>query len=312
MDRLRALTVFVRVAKAGSFSQGARELGMTPQAASKQIMLLEALLGVRLFHRTTQKIGLTQEGMRLLAQCEGSVQTLEDTLRNVDSGREHVHGVVKIAAPHSLARPFVAPALRGFTEAYPDVAVDLIVGDTMADVVEQGIDVGLRTGNMPDSSLVARRIATLQLIVCAAPAYLHRHGAPRTIAELDRHRCTSFLHPRNGKLFPWEFSVDGTIETRSVQPFIATNDVESEVEVVLSGAAIGQFFGYTVAAHLRAQRLVPLLTEHATDRYGIYLYMPARAHVPRKNRLLADYLMETLGAHPDLAPVVLRGPAVAA
>lgn len=305
MDRLRALTVFVRVAQARSFSQGARELGMTPQAASKQVMLLERMLGVRLLHRTTQKVGLTREGELLLAQCQRPVESLEVALRHIDGDREQVAGVVRVAAPYSLAHRYVAPAIGEFVQAYPDVAVELMVGDHLTDVIEQGIDIGLRTGTLPDSSLVARRIAPLQLIVCAAPAYLERHGVPKSIAELERHRCTSFLHPRTGKVFPWEFLVDGEVETRIFAPFVATNDVDAEVEAVASGAAIGQFFQYAVAQHLRAGRLVPVLPQHVTERYGVFLYMPARAHVPRRNRLLADFLVQTLAAHPDFARLSL-------
>ncbi|MFJ1209659.1 LysR family transcriptional regulator [Burkholderia pyrrocinia] len=305
MDRLKALTVFVRVAAAGGISAGARELGMTPQAASKQVAALEALLNVRLFQRSTHRIALTAEGERLLAQCRGAVGELETALRTLDDDRAHAVGTIRVAAPYSLARRFLAPLLGEFCDRQPGVTAELIVSDDMADIVEQRIDIAVRTGNLPDSGLVARRVANLQLVVCAAPAYLQRHGEPQTIDALHDHRCTAFLYPRTGKPFPWEFLVGGRVDTLDVRPFIATNDIDAELDIVLSGAAIGQFFGYSVHAHVREGRLVPLLTTHATSRYGLYLCMPQRTHLPRRSRLLMDFLAERLGAHPELAPLPL-------
>ncbi|VWB65879.1 LysR family transcriptional regulator [Burkholderia aenigmatica] len=303
MDRLKALTVFVRIAAAGGISAGARELGMTPQAASKQVAALEALLNVRLLQRSTRGIVLTLEGERLLAQCRGAVGELESALRMLDDDQAHATGTIRVAAPYSLARRFLAPLLGEFCDRQPGVTAELIVSDDMADIVEQRIDIAVRTGNLPDSGLVARRIADLQLIVCAAPAYLRRHGAPRTIDALRDHRCTAFLYPRTGKPFPWEFLVDGRVDARQIDPFIATNDIDAELDTVLSGAAIGQFFGYSVSAHIREGRLVPLLTRHMTCRYGLHLCMPQRMHLPRRSRLLMDFLADRLGAHPDLAPL---------
>ncbi|MBZ5792210.1 LysR family transcriptional regulator [Burkholderia contaminans] len=309
MDRLKALTVFVRVAVAGGISAGARELGMTPQAASKQVAALEALLNVRLFQRSTHRIALTAEGERLLAQCRGAVGELETALRTLDDDRAHAVGTIRVAAPYSLARRFLAALLGEFCDQQPGVTAELIVSDDMADIVEQRIDIAVRTGDLPDSGLVARRVADLQLVVCATPAYLRRHGAPLTVDALRDHRCTAFLYPRTGKPFPWEFLVDGRVDTRQVSPFIATNDIDAELDIVLSGAAIGQFFGYSVHAHVREGRLVPLLTQHATCRYGLYLCMPQRTHLPRRSRLLMDFLAERLGAHPELAPLPLAGAA---
>ncbi|WP_323118313.1 LysR family transcriptional regulator [Burkholderia alba] len=304
MDRLRALTIFVRIATVGSISGGARELGITPQAASKQMAALEALLGVRLLRRSTHRIALTAEGEQLLEQCRHAVDELEGVLRNVDDDRGRAVGTIRVAAPYSLARRFLAPLLAEFGEQQQGVAVELIVGDDMVDVVGQRIDIGLRTGNLPDSTLVARRIADLELVVCATQDYLRRHGVPQTIDALSGHRCTTFLHPGTGKAFPWEFLVDGRIETRHMRPFIATNDIDSELDAVLSGAALGQFFGYSVHAHIQAGRLVPLLTRYATRRYGLFLYMPERAHLPKRSRLLMDFLAQRLGAHPELRPLV--------
>ncbi|AWG27707.1 MULTISPECIES: LysR family transcriptional regulator [Burkholderia] len=303
MDRLKALTVFVRVAVAGGISAGARELAMTPQAASKQVAALEALLNVRLFQRSTHRIALTVEGERLLAQCRGAVGELETALRMLDDDRVHAVGTLRVAAPYSLARRFLAPLLGEFCDQHPGMTAELVVSDDMADIVEQRIDLAVRTGDLPDSGLIARRIAELQLVVCAAPAYLRRHGAPQTIDALRDHRCTAFLYPRTGKPFPWEFLVDGRVDTRQIDPFIATNDIDAELDTVLSGAAIGQFFGYSVHEHVREGRLVPLLTRHVTCRYGLYLCMPQREHLPRRNRLLMDFLVARLGAHPDLAPL---------
>ncbi|MEN2468459.1 LysR family transcriptional regulator [Burkholderia sp. GS2Y] len=305
MDRLKALTVFVRVAVAGGISAAARELGMTPQAASKQVAALEALLNVRLFQRSTHHIALTAEGERLLAQCRGAVGELETALRTLDDDRAHAVGTIRVAAPYSLARRFLAPLLGEFCDRQPGVTAELIVSDDMADIVEQRIDIAVRTGNLPDSGLIARRVADLQLVVCAAPAYLRRHGEPQTIDALRDHRCTAFLYPRTGKPFPWEFLVDGRVDTQQVHPFIATNDIDAELDIVLSGAAIGQFFGYSVHAHVREGRLVPLLTKHATSRYGLYLCMPQRTHLPLRSRLLMDFLAARLGAHPELAPLPL-------
>lgn len=131
--------------------------------------------------------------------------------------------------------------LGEFCDRLPGVTAELIVSDDMADVVEQRIDLAVRTGNLPDSGLVARRVADLQLSVCAAPVYLRRHGEPQTIDALSEHRCTAFPYPRTGKPLPWECLVDGSVHTRQVHPFIATNDIDAELDTVLCGVAIGQF-----------------------------------------------------------------------
>jgi DNA-binding transcriptional LysR family regulator len=301
MDHLRAISTFVQAARHGNFSSAARHLHITPQAVSSQVGQLESWLGVRLFNRTTRKISLTAEGSALLERCSRGVDFIEDGIRQLRERNETAEGLVKLAAPYGLSQALIVGLLPRFLEQHPRISVELVVGNELPDVVGEGIDVGIVGGEVPMTSLVVRRIASFEMQLCAATAYLERHGTPRTHDELRQHRCIALRHHRTGKNLPWRFQRGDEVVTLDLASSVTVNDTESHRRAVLSGAGIGQLASFFVAPHVRsgALRTLPDLG-HVSEPIGLYLYLPARLHMPRKNRLLADFLFEELRSHPDL------------
>ena len=161
------------------------------------------------------------------------------------------------------------------------------------------VDVGFRAGSPPGDGVIARQLLPLQLIVCAAPAYIARHGAPRSIDELARHRCSGFRHPSTGKPMPWEFWVGGELVARDIASVVMTNDVELEANAVVAGQCIGQLVGVTAAPLVRAGRLVPLLTAHVSAHLGLYLYYGSRVAQPARVRAFIDLAVERVAGGRD-------------
>ncbi len=304
MDQLRAIGTFIRAAQSGSISGAARELGLTPQAASKHILNLEQWAGVRLFNRTTHKISLTEEGLAFYARCKPALESIEEGLIELRDVTEEPVGKVRLAVPHGIVR-FVGPLMGRFLDQYPRVCIDLISHGKNPDVVQDRIDVGIQAGTLPDSSLVARKFASVQLVPCATPAYLQKYGIPKTMEDLKNHRCIKLRLPESGVTLPWTFQQGHEVVTFDVPASLTTNDVDLEFQAVLSGAGIGQLATVRIGSHVRAKRLRPLLIGYVSEHYGLYVYMPRRTFIPKKNRVLADFLYEELKQHPDLQPFEL-------
>jgi DNA-binding transcriptional LysR family regulator len=291
-NELRAIAVFTQAAELGSLRQAAVAQGITPQAASQALTQLEAHLGVRLFHRTTRRLSLTEEGERFLGAAAPGLQALQRALHGARQGRDAIAGPLRIAAPRSIMLPVLWPVLEAFCAAHPEVEPDVQLDDRIGDWVQDRVDVGFRAGSPPSDGVIARHLLPLQLIVCAAPGYIARHGAPQSIDELARHRCSGFRHPSTGKPMPWEFAVGGEIVARDVASVVMTNDVELEAHAVVAGHCIGQLVGVTAAPLIRAGRLVPLLTAHVAEHLGLYLYYGSRVAQPARVRAFIDLAVE--------------------
>ncbi|HEY0956776.1 MAG TPA: LysR family transcriptional regulator [Roseateles sp.] len=291
-NELRAIAVFTQAAELGSLRQAAAAQGITPQAASQALAQLEAHLGVRLFHRTTRSLSLTEEGERFLGAAAPGFQALQRALLGARQGRDAIAGPLRIAAPRSIMLPVLWPVLEAFCAAHPEVEPDVQLDDRIGDWVQERVDVGFRAGSPPSDGVIARHLLPLQLIVCASPDYIARHGAPQSIDELARHRCSGFRHPSTGKAMPWEFAVGGEIVARDVAAVVMTNDVELEANAVVAGQCIGQLVGVTAAPLIRAGRLVPLLTAHVAQHLGLYLYYGSRVAQPARVRAFIDMAVE--------------------
>jgi DNA-binding transcriptional LysR family regulator len=190
------------------------------------------------------------------------------------------------------------PLLDEFCRLYPDVEPDVQLDDRIGNWVEDRVDVGFRVGASAAEGVIARRVIPLALIICAAPAYLARHGAPATLEELATHRCSAYRHPATGQIVPWYVKVGDAVVAREVVPALCTNEEELEMAAVLAGHAIGQLTGVTAAAHLRAGRLVPLLTAHVADHLGLFIYYGSRSAQPARARAFIDLVLERLADSP--------------
>ncbi len=289
MDKSRVISLFIGVVRAGSFSQAAVSEGLAAQSVSKAIRQLEDYLGVRLFHRTTRSLALTEEGQRLYELASPGLQLLDEALEQVRNSGDEVEGLIRISAPTSLGSHLLAPMLCEFQERHPRARFDLVLADQFTDLVAAKIDVGFRAGSAPDRNLIARRIGDVVLKICAAPAYLERHGRPASREELALHRCTGYRQANTGRLMPWELQgEEGTLALD--MPCVASfNTVESEAAAVMRGIGIGQLAGYLVDEEIAAGKLEHLLPELDTRNAGIYMTYPQRTRMPSRVRLFIDY-----------------------
>ncbi len=313
LNELRAIATFVKAAELGSLRQAALAQAITPQAASQSLTQLESHLGIRLFHRTTRRLSLTEEGAQFLHDAQPGLATLQRALHGARRGREEIAGPLRIVAPRATMLQLLWPVLDEFVRLHPRVVPDVQLEDRIGNWVEDRVDVGFRAGSAPDEGVVARRLLTMQLVVCAAPAYIARHGAPSTIDELSRHRCSGFRQASTGKLVPWEFRVGQEIVSRVVPAEFATNDVDLEARAVVAGEFVGQLIGITAAPLVRAGLLVPLLTEHVAEHLGLYVYYGSRVALPARARAFIDLAVARLADNPaltlqphELAPHTLR------
>jgi len=292
MDKARVITIFINVVQAGSFSQAAVEAGLSAQAVSKAIRQLEQDLGVRLFHRTTRSLSLTEEGQRLFELSTPGLRLLDEALDNVRNSREAIDGLIRVAAPTSLGPAMLAPLMAEFQQHYPGAHFDVQLADQFTDLIASKIDVGFRAMNPPERNLVSRQIGDLAMCIAASPAYVAQYGAPKTIAELQKHRCTGYRQPSSGRLLPWELRGEGGIIYQDVPCVASFNTVEAEVEAVRAGMGIGQLALYMIGKDLDAGRLLQLLPQQSASAGGVYMYYAQRTRMPMRVRHFIDFMAE--------------------
>ena len=297
LNELRAISTFAKAAELGSLRQAAAAQGITPQAASHALVQLETHLGVRLFHRTTRSLSLTEEGRQFLDAAQPGLASLQRAVHGVRRGREEIAGPLRIVAPRSVMLEVVWHVLQEFVRRYPLVEPDVQLDDRIGNWVEDRVDVGFRSGSPPEDGVIARRLLPVQLVVCAAPAYIAQHGAPTSIDALAQHRCSGFRHPTTGKAMTWEFKVGEEIVSRAITPAFCTNDIELEARAVVAGQAIGQLTGTTAAPLVRAGLVVPLLTEHMAEHLSLHVYYGSRTAQPARVRAFIDLAVEMVAGN---------------
>ena len=301
MDELRAISTFVLAAESGSFNKAAEAQNTTPQAVSKTIRQLEQHLGVRLFHRTTRRSTLTEEGERLLESVKPSLDGLVGAMSKARSAAQEDEGVVRIAAAGAVGRKVLMPLLAEFQHRFPKISVELVLSDGFSDIVGERIDVGFRAGGAPDLQVVGRRLFPIQLIVCATPAYLAQHGRPRKLDDLLAHRCIGYRRPGTGRPVPWEFEMDGEVIQQHMNVALCCSDSETEAQAALAGIGIGQIDSINAAPALRSGELVPLLVQTVSERMGLYLYYAQRRDMPGRVRRFIDFAVERLNGSQEFS-----------
>ncbi len=294
INELRSITTFVRTVELGSLSKAAVAQQISPQAASKALGQLEQYLGVRLFHRTTRSMSLTEEGQRFFEAAKPSLSSLQQALSAARQTQEDLAGPLRIVGPRTVLQPVIGPVLDEYSRLYPEVQPDVQLDDRVGNWVEDRVDVGFRLGNPPEEGLIARRLFAMQLIICAAPTYLRKYGTPQSLYELDAHRCSGFRRSSDGRVAPWRVSVGDSMQDQNIRPSFSTNDEAFELRAVLAGEVIGQLAGPTAAALIRSGRLVPLLLEHMTDNFSLFVYYGSRVAQPARVRRFLDLVIERL------------------
>ncbi|MGF1609540.1 MAG: LysR family transcriptional regulator [Kiloniellales bacterium] len=286
---LSELEVFVRVVQAGSFSAAARELGLTPSAVSKQIARLEDRLGARLLNRTTRRVSVTEvgsafheRGQRILADMAEAEQAVLDL-------HGAPRGTLRVSLPLAFGRLHVVPLIPGFLAAYPEVRVDLAFNDRFVDLIEEGIDVAVRVGELADSSLIVRRLAANRRVVCATEDYLARHGTPRTPADLTRHNCLTYAYRQMRN--DWRFcGTDGKAQTVRVSGNLESNEVEALRSALLAGVGIALVPLWMAGPDLASGRVVEVLRDYHVPDSAIHAVYPPGRHLSPKVRAFVDLL----------------------
>lgn len=294
MTNLGDLEVFVRVIAAGSMSTAARDLGLSPAVVSKRIKRLEDKLGTRLLQRTTRQISLTEAGQGFHERVLTVLGGLEEAEAFASGRSSEVNGTLKISASTSFGRMHVAPHLKPFMEAHPDLAIHLVLSDEFTDIVGGGFDLAIRIAELNDSSLVARRLAPVRRVLCAAPSYLAEHGTPETLDDLKRHRCLP-AHNHDS----WRLEGPNGPVTLRPEGMLITNSSEVIREAVIAGLGIALRSTWDVGAELKSGKLVQVLPQYESSRnVALSAVYPSRQFLPAKVRLFIDYLAELYGPVP--------------
>lgn len=274
LERLTGIVAFARAASYGSFSAAAQSLSVSPSAISKTIQRLERQLGLRLFTRTTRSLVLTPEGRELHERALDLLRAADDLVQSAQAARSEPAGTLKIAAPLPIGARLLAPALPAFRDRYPQLKVDLRLSDRFVNLVEDGVDVAIRIGNLPDSGLLSRGLATSRISAFASPAYLARRGTPRTLEDLQHHDCVSFRFQTSGQTLRWNFQVGNRRIEYTPDPAIVVDVSDAVVEVLAAGGGIGLSASFIAAPYVERGLLVPVLHEHAADKATITAVWP--------------------------------------
>ncbi len=295
MDRLAELEAFAAVAEAGGFTAAAHALGRTTSGVSKQVRALEERLGVRLLNRTTRRVSLTEVGTAFLERVQDVLQDLESAELAVGQLQEEPRGVLRVGAPLDFGRIGLARSLAEFAARHPALRLEVELADRFVDVVEEGFDVVVRIANLPDSSLVARRMGPCRRLLCAAPSYLAAHGRPERPGDLAGHAVVAYAYERSRG---WTFRGEGGEQTVAVEPRHRANNGEMIRRMLLEGLGIALLPTFVAGDDLRSGRLEALFPDLLEADTAIWAVTPHRKLLATKVRLLLDHLVADCGEHP--------------
>lgn len=301
MDPISDLAFFALIVKHGSLAAAAQELGVTPPSVSKRLAALEGRLRARLLNRTTRSLSLTAEGEAYLAEGGRIMADMEALEQRISGGSAAPKGLLKIEATLGFGRRHIMPRISAFARKYPEVEVQLRLTDRPSNLVEQGIDVAIRFGDLPDARLTARKLAANRRMVCASPAYLKRHGVPASPRDLQRHNCI-FLRESDETFGTWHFRSGARQETVKVRGQLSTNDGECALGWALDGHGILVRSEWDTAAYLRSGRLRVLLEDWEQPSADIYVVFPTKNNLSARTRALVDFLLDAFAPYRGNTP----------
>ncbi len=293
---LPAVAAFACVARHGSFTRAAAELGVSTSALSQSVRALEAQLGVRLLARTTRRVGLTEHGGRFLQRVAPGLQQIDAAFADLDFLRDRPAGTLRINLAAVAAEQLVCPHLPDFLARYPEVTVELYADRRLADIVEGQFDAGIRLGECLQRDMVALPLGPMQRqAIVATPAYLARRGVPATPDALTGHDCIRWRRS-DGRIQPWEFTRDGRDFEVEVDGRLVVNDTVMGLDALRRGTGLGQVFAWQVREDVAAGRLQSVLEDWQAPFPGWFVYYPAREHMAPKLRVFIDFMRERLDA----------------
>ena len=298
MNGASELSFFCLLVKQGTLAATARELNLTPPAVSRRLSMLEERLGVRLLNRTTRRISLTSEGEVYFEHAQRILGDIDDMERRVSSSRAAPRGLLRVNAPLGFGRSYIGPAVSEFTKACPEVEVQLHLTDRPIALPDESIDVSIHFGEMPDSRLIARKIASNRRLLVASPAYLQTAGVPVHPHDLTQHHCI-VLRQNSGAYGNWRLNRGERAETIKVHGKLSTNDGEVALNWALDGLGILMRAEWDVAKYLRSGRLVQVLPDYETPPADVYAVYQERLNLSAKIAYFVDHLRDYLGKHAD-------------
>ncbi|MFM0501431.1 LysR family transcriptional regulator [Paraburkholderia caffeinilytica] len=298
LENLNALIVFAKVAETRSFTDAARMLGLTASGVSKAITRLEQELGVRLMHRTTRSVSLTNDGSSFFERCSHILSEIEEAEAALNQTQSAPRGRIRVQMPVGFGRRVIVPALPGFIERYPDVVIDGELSDRIVDLGYEGVDVAVFIGVPADARLIARKLCNLRFVTCASPDYFRVHGEPQTPDDLERFRCLAYVLPQTGRYRDWHFEKNGRTFAKTVSGPLNLNNTESLLEAAISGAGIAMISTFIAADAIRAGKLKVTLRDYATVGPQVsVIYLPNR-NLSARVRVFVDFLARLVPPNP--------------
>ncbi|TCQ97302.1 LysR family transcriptional regulator [Neorhizobium sp. JUb45] len=298
MDRFSSLKLFVRVVERGSFTHVGRELGIGQPAVSKQIGALEAHLGAQLLSRTSRGLQPTAAGLDLYESAIRILEELEETEGRIGRKSVKPSGMVRLATPPALGRMYIIPKLPDFFERYPEISIDISASERRVDLVRDGIDVALRVGALPDSTLIARKIGDLHMMIVATQAYLEHHGTPVSPTDLRSHNL--IVGQTQGAVQPWKLNGPDGVVMLDPEGNIRSNDVEDQRAAVLAGLGIGYAGRAMFSQDLDAGTVVSIMEDYAPEPSPIHVLSVSGKRMPQRFRVVIDFLAEICAREPAL------------
>ncbi|WP_218170675.1 LysR family transcriptional regulator [Pseudomonas gingeri] len=289
MDRLTAMRVFVTVVDLGSQSAAADHLELSRPVVSRYLAELEDWVGARLMHRTTRKLSLTAAGSETLPRCRQLLELSSDLQAAVSTPDQAPRGLLRISVSTSFGQAQLVDAMAEYVKRFPGVSIDLQMLDRTVNLVDERIDLAIRTSNDLDPNLIARRLTVCRSVICASPAYLREHPAPQRVEQLSRHNCLT--HSYFGKSL-WHFEQDGEQVSVPVQGTISANEASTLLRAVMAGAGISMLPTYQAGVHIHRGELVRLLPHAEPRLMNIYAVYASRKHMPATLRSMLDFLVQ--------------------
>lgn len=287
---------FASAARHAGFARAARELGLSPSAVAKNVASLEAQLGMRLFHRTTRQVTLSQDGEELYERCKRILEEMESLEAVAADARLGPRGTLRIDVPVTYGRKVVLPALTRMMARHPEVKIDVRFSDQVVDIVKEGLDAAVRIGPLADSSLVGRMFDQQVICTCASPAYLAKRGKPESPDDLSAHTSLLFRLPSSGRDRPWQFRVGKRNVSLVPDSGVRLGDGEALVQAAAAGMGVIQAPKYMAEDEVKRGKLVEILERFRPAPLPISLVYPSNRHVPLRVRVLADMLADRTNA----------------
>lgn len=298
MDRLDTIRLFIRVVETGSFSRAGKGEGVAQSTVSKQVSSLEARLGAQLIRRSPRGLSVTEQGQEFYGLAIGILADLEAAEARIGSGDVAPKGRIRVACPPVFSSKLIVPGLSPFLARYPELTIDLDVSERYVNLIEDGVDVAIRIGDLADSSLFARQIGSVEAVVVATPDYLERHGIPKAPADLDRHSCLPFLFQGSSKT--WKFQdTEGEIAF-APSARLRTNDAESVHAAVLAGLGLAQGPSWMFADEIAAGTLNAVLADCRPRFFPIHAVTSGNRRMTGAIKAFVDFVAELIKSAPSL------------